>query len=1012
MKSAAKLVHYLLTLQFAASAVFSYSVPPGSPGFYHGNSTAAVTFDAHSLFLDDKRAYLFSGEVHAWRIPSGPALWRDVFQKLKAAGFNGVSVYHHWGISEGKAGSLDFDYFRSQTEVYEVAKEVGLLVTSRPGPYINAETTAGGFPGWLTNVPAKARTNQTGFTDAWTPWIESVAKFATPYQYPDGPIIAVQSENEFFQSTASDPGRSEHMVLIENTLRDNGITKVPITHNDQSPSGRYAHGLGEVDLYLWDSYPQGFDCANPASWPEQSSASLVQAHQSIIPDVMWGSGEFQAGAFDPWGGSGYDKCFQLTNEQFANTAYKNLLAAQTTYVNLYMSYGGTNWGNLAEPTVYTSYDYGAPIREDRTLSPKYSEIKLITNFLHASPDFLVADIIGNGTVGNGTAFASNAKIYTTAFGAPSGAHFYIIRQNSVTYTTPAEFTIQVNATGGLVTVPQFGGNATLNARESQIIVAQYPFGSHKLSYSTAEVFTWTTIDGTDYLVLYAEKGHNIEAVVTGVQGSAVYKTGSSSVSARAGASNTLIITGNPSGITTVSAGKVTVIVADKNTALSFWNVRVPDNSHTQYDQAPDVPSVLVFGPYLVRNATVQGSILAINGDLNATTTLQVIAPASVKSVTWNGQNVRVQKSSSGTLQGRLAFNVKAPTLPSLKKAVWSTADSLPEIQPGFDDSDWVDANKTSTPRPYQPQGGKFVVYADEYGFHQGNTIARGHFAGKNATGVQLIVQGGFNFGYSAWINSHFLGSSQGTNQYSSDGGVDITNTTWQFDPSQLNDGDNVLTVVVDPTGLEEDYDGQDTFKTPRGIRGYTLLSSSNASSVDFTHWKIQGNLGGEDFPDKVRGPLNEGGLFVERQGAHLPGFPSSSSGWNVSSSSTPYTGISSAGIRAYRTSFNLSLPANADIPIALKFTRTPSSSYRSVVYINGWQFGRFSSKDGPQEIFPLPEGILNHHGQNELLLTLWSLDAAGAKIADLELVNTALVSSSKDSIPGLVVSPGYTDLRK
>ena len=50
-------------------------------------------------------------------------------------------------------------------------------------------------------------------------------------------------------------------------------------------------------------------------------------------------------------------------------------------------------------------------------------------------------------------------------------------------------------------------------------------------------------------------------------------------------------------------------------------------------------------------------------------------------------------------------------------------------------------------------------------------------------------------------------------------------------------------------------------QTPRGIRGYELLGD-----VDFDTWKIQGNLGGEDFPDKVRGPLNEGGLFVEREG--------------------------------------------------------------------------------------------------------------------------------------------------
>lgn len=65
--------------------VLAYTVPPGSPGFYHGNSSAAVTFDSHSLFLDNKRLYVFSGEVHPWRLPSGKAAWRDVFQKMKVS---------------------------------------------------------------------------------------------------------------------------------------------------------------------------------------------------------------------------------------------------------------------------------------------------------------------------------------------------------------------------------------------------------------------------------------------------------------------------------------------------------------------------------------------------------------------------------------------------------------------------------------------------------------------------------------------------------------------------------------------------------------------------------------------------------------------------------------------------------------------------------------------------------------------------------------------------------------
>ena len=154
MRSLLRFFACLLTTQLVA--VLSYSVPPGSPGFYHGNSSSAVTFDAHSLFLGDKRLFVFSGEVHTWRMPSGPPMWRDVFQKLKvnitpslhtcvlsnvhmkAAGFNAISVYHHWGLSEGKAGSLDFDFYRSHTTLYEVAKEVGLLVIARPGVSIDA----------------------------------------------------------------------------------------------------------------------------------------------------------------------------------------------------------------------------------------------------------------------------------------------------------------------------------------------------------------------------------------------------------------------------------------------------------------------------------------------------------------------------------------------------------------------------------------------------------------------------------------------------------------------------------------------------------------------------------------------------------------------------------------------------------------------------------------------------------------------------------------------------------
>ncbi|GAB3892260.1 hypothetical protein GCM10029964_066780 [Kibdelosporangium lantanae] len=54
-----------------------------------------VTFDQYSVMLDGRREFLWSGEFHPFRLPS-PDLWRDVLQKMKASGYNAVSVYFDW----------------------------------------------------------------------------------------------------------------------------------------------------------------------------------------------------------------------------------------------------------------------------------------------------------------------------------------------------------------------------------------------------------------------------------------------------------------------------------------------------------------------------------------------------------------------------------------------------------------------------------------------------------------------------------------------------------------------------------------------------------------------------------------------------------------------------------------------------------------------------------------------------------------------------------------------------
>ncbi|KAJ7128422.1 glycoside hydrolase family 35 protein [Mycena epipterygia] len=938
-----------------------YVMPVGSPGFYNGHSTASVTLEQHSILLD--------GKFHPFRLPS-PELWYDVLQKFKAAEFNGVSAYWHWGLSAPNANEVRFTQHNDLAKLYQVAKEVGILVIVRPGPYVNAETAAGGIPGWATNVPGLARTNQTAYRAAWFSYIKGFAEATAPFQYPDGPVIAVQSENEFATTAqAGIPGLNEHMQDIINVLREGGITKVPTIHNDKNPAGQYAMpGLGKVDLY-----PLGFDCDNPTVWTELSTQSDT-SHQTWNPAEPLALFEWQGGAFSYWSGPGYDECYQLINEQFANNNYASGAAIQ----NMYMT-------------------YVRAISEDRTPTPKLDEIKLQGYFLHASPDYLLVGRVRNGTVGLGTAYSNSSSIYTTNLESPvSKANFYFVRQLTNTKITDTDFTLRVNTTlEGEIVIPK-KGNLTLAGRESKIIVTNYPFGASKLEYSTAEVMTWSTFDKVDTIVLYALEGQYVEIAVEVAGKAQISHAGSTTISATA--TGKVPLSGSPSGLTVVTFGNTRVIVGDKKTVSGLWAPRLSTTSltgHVHYDLTPDIPAVFVLGPCLVRSATAHGSVLQLTGDLNATTTLDVFASKTFKTITWNGVPVACTTSPIGSLRGVVGFPASLPAakIPVLADLEWACADSLPELGAAFDDSTWVLANKTTTQRPQQPTAGKVLF---TYGFHAGQWVWRGHFAG-NATGVQLSIQGGFSFGYSVFLNSHFLGSGQG-----SQSGVDLLSPNFTFTQDQLVPADNVLTVIHDSTGMNEDYNINDEHKTPRGIRGYKLLSDS-----DFTEWRLAGNIGGENAPDSVRGPYNEGGWWFERVGAHLPGYDASA--WNQSR--TPLVGSTKAGVTAYRTMFDLDLPTGADIPLAFDFALDSVAPYRTLIYVNGWQFGRFLSSLGPQVSYPIPEGILNHHGTNEVLITLWALNASGAKMSKLELNNRASLTSSKLATVDIVPAPGWAELR-
>jgi beta-galactosidase GanA len=80
--------------------------------------------------------HIFGGEFHPFRL-AVPSLYKDVFQKIKAAGFNAVSFYTYWALHEPKRGAgVNLEGVMDLRPFIETAQEAGLWLIARPGPYM------------------------------------------------------------------------------------------------------------------------------------------------------------------------------------------------------------------------------------------------------------------------------------------------------------------------------------------------------------------------------------------------------------------------------------------------------------------------------------------------------------------------------------------------------------------------------------------------------------------------------------------------------------------------------------------------------------------------------------------------------------------------------------------------------------------------------------------------------------------------------------------------------------
>jgi len=451
---------------------------------------------------------------------------------------------------------------------------------------------------------------------------------------------------------------------------------------------------------------------------------------------------------------------------------------------------------------------------------------------------------------------------------------------------------------------------------------------------------------------------------------------------------------------TVKVGdRLYVYLVDRNTAYNHWVLPLAGGTSNNTFTDNATSAVIVEAGYLLRSAEVSGCNLALTGDVNATTSITVLggAPSNLRSLTFNGECLDFIQDTEGVVKATAMYNKPNFTIPDLSSLTWRYIDSLPELRSYYNDERWTAADLATTNNTIRKLTTPTSLYGSDYGYNVGSLQYRGHFIATGAESrLYLQTQGGSAFGMAAFLNQTFLGSYPGIDRAAQ------ANTTFTL-PALTAGTHYTITVVIDHMGLNEDFTvGSEDMKNPRGILDYTL-SGREKSAIT---WKLTGNLGGEDYRDRIRGPLNEGSFYVERQGYHLPNPPLQQ--WRHVK---PTQGIDHAGIGFFVTSFDLDMPRGYDIPLSFRFSNSSSTAaaaaadgtraaaYRCQLFVNGYQFGKYVHNVGPQDRFPVPEGILNYHGANWVGVTLWSLEDGGAKIEGLELV------------AGPVIQSGYGEVR-
>lgn len=449
---------------------------------FSGSNPAGEKLSVSNVYFEknDQPWFPVMGEFHYSRVR--PEEWKQELLKMKAGGLSIVASYIFWNEHEIEKGVWDWKGNRDLRKFIETAKECGLYVWLRIGPWAHGEQLHGGHPEWIDKMRGK-RSNNPAYIEASAKLFEQIGQQSAGLYFKDGgPIIGVQLENEYAS------GQAEHITKLKELALAAKIEPVywTVTGNTVFDE-RKLEVIPLQGAYPYRGWEKGGGRATKDFLYGNDQWILTDALGRLYYDVN----TFPKGLCEQGAGSQmtYDNRF-IVEPHVIEAHLQNQLGRGMNLVGYYMFKGGTQTPGLKEPGCPESYDFQAPISEFGYLRSTYKYLKVLHNFINDFGNDLAPMQVVEPANPIRNELDTEHLRYITRINGNSG--FLFLGNTQVRVNMPdKEIQLRVKLKDEVIEFPSF----ILKGQTTPVLPFNMPVKNVLVKYATAQPFAKTDNNG-------------------------------------------------------------------------------------------------------------------------------------------------------------------------------------------------------------------------------------------------------------------------------------------------------------------------------------------------------------------------------------------------------------------------------------------------------------------------------------------------------------------------------------